>query len=351
MMQNIFIDTCVYEKEWFYRGPRIKTLFDYASKGRIRIILPDLTEFEVIKHLEKDCEENNGSNGLHKLENSRLNDLPEGKEYIQKLRKLQFLLEDSVTELFLKELDKALVLRIRIPGNLDFLKIIDAYKNREAPFSEKKKEEFPDAFVLATLVKWCNENKEECTILSVDSDLERFKSEKLHYKEYQGYVQELIEEEESITTHLATDILKEKKFINSISNWIHELLSWEVYYCSALQIEDIDDYAIKNVLVNTEKEDVQLVGYYDDTCVFKLVVKITTEIEVWHPDYDTAYWDSEDHRYYFIDDSVMDNITSELVIPVDILTDMDGSFLEVESINNGERIKERDIVNSMYTNR
>lgn len=49
-MQNVFIDTCVFEKEWFYRGARIKTLFSAASKGRIRIILPDLTEFEVIKH-------------------------------------------------------------------------------------------------------------------------------------------------------------------------------------------------------------------------------------------------------------------------------------------------------------
>lgn len=350
-MQNVFIDTCVYEKEWFYRGPRIKTLFDYATKGRIRIILPDLTEFEVTKHLEKDCEENNGSNCIHKLENSRLYDLPEGKDSIQKLRNLQLSLKDSIVNFFLKELDNALVLRIKIPCDLDFLKIINAYKNREAPFSEKKKEEFPDAFVLATLEKWCNDNNEECTILSVDSDLERFKSDKLHYKEYGIYVRELIEEEKNITTHLATDILEEKKFIDPISNWIHELLSWEVYFCSALQIEDIDDYTIKNVSINTEKEDVQLVGYYDDTCVFKLIVTITTEVEVWHPDFDTAYWDSEDHKYYFIDDSVMDIITSELVIPVDILTDMEGNFLEVESINNGERIKERDIVNSMSTSR
>lgn len=348
MTQNIFIDTCVFEKEWFYRGPRIKTLFDYATKGRVKIILPDLTEYEVIKHLERKCEENDGSNAIHKLENCILNDLPEGKNYILKLRNLQLSLNKSITTMFQKVLSDAYVLRIKIPQDLDFLKVIEAYKKREAPFSEKKKEEFPDAFVLATLEKWCVDKDEECTLLSMDGDLERYKSEKLHYKEYEEFVQELINEEENITTHLATDIVKDKVFINAISNWVQELLSWEVYYSAALQIEDINDYSIKDISINAEKEDVQLVGYYDDTCVFKVMVSVTTQIDVWHPDYETAYWDSEDHKYYFIDDSVLDIVTSELVFPVEISTDSEGNFIEVESINNGDHLKDKDIINSMY---
>ena len=348
-MQNVFIDTCVFEKEWFYRGPRIKTLFNAASKGRIRIVLPDLTEFEVIKHLESKCEEHDGSGGLHKLDNSMLKDLPEGKKLINGLRSLQSHLKESVTKMFLGELKRASVRRIKIPADLNVLKVIEAYKNREAPFSEKKKDEFPDAFVLETLEEWCEDNDEECTILSKDSDMEHYVSERLHYKDYEVFVQELINEEEHITTKLATDILDDNRFVNALTDWTQDVLDNDVYYCAALQIENINDFSIKNIDIYAEKDDLRLVGYYDDTCVFEIMVTITTEIEVWHPDYDSAYWDSEDHKYYFLDDNVMDTVTSELIVPVEISADMNGILIDVESINNGDWMKEKDVLNSFVS--
>ena len=210
-MLNVFIDTCVFEKEWFYRGPRIKTLFSAASKGRIRILLPDLTEFEILKHLERKCEEYDGSSGLHKLDNSMLKDLPEGKKLINGLRSLQMNLKESVTKTFLGELEISSVHRIKIPADLNVLKVIEAYKKQEAPFSEKKNEEFPDAFILETLEVWCEDNDEECFILSKDSDMEHYMSKRLHYKDYESFVQKLIDEEKHMVNKLATDVVNNNR--------------------------------------------------------------------------------------------------------------------------------------------
>ena len=346
---NIFIDTSVYEKESFYKGTRIKTIFSAASMGRVRILMPDLTEHEVYKHLENKCDEHDGTNAIHKLENSLVNDLIKGKELIKGLKELKESLKDSILNLFSQELKDAGVLKIKTPRDIDVLKIIDNYKNLRAPFSEKKKDEFPDAFVLETLEDWCKKNNEECLLLSVDGDFKNYESERLTYKNYEELVQELVDEEEMLFTKMASEVLGDFLFVSQIKNWIIDQFDSEIYFSAALQIEEINDFQIMDVELYAEREDMDLIGMYDDVFVFEVWPRITTRIEVEHPDYDTAYYDNEDHKYYFIDENVKSTLTSELDIPVEVSIDKDGNFVEIVSINERKKLSSGEIVSSMTT--
>ena len=348
-MQNIFIDTSIYEKESFYNGTRIKTLYSAASMGRVRILLPDLTEYEVYKHLEKKCDEQDGTNAIHKLENSLVNDLTKGKKIIKELHELKVSLKESILKLFSRELKDARVLKIKTPKDIDVLKIIDNYKNLRAPFSEKKKNEFPDAFVLETLEDWCDKNNEECLLLSVDGDFKKYDSERLTYKAYEELVQELVDEEEMLFTKMASEVLEDSMFVSQMRNWIIDQFDCDIYFSAALQIEEINDFQIKDVELYAEREDMDLIGMYDDVFVFEVWPRITTRIEVEHPDYDTAYYDNEDHKYYFIDDNVKSMLTSELDIPVEVSIDKDGNFVKIVSINERKKLSSQDIVSSMTT--
>jgi len=68
-----------------------------------------------------------------------------------------------------------------------------------------------------------------------------------------------------------------------------------------------------------------------------------------HPDYDTAYYDNEDQKYYFIDENVKSTLTSEIDIPVEVSIDENGNFVEVVSINKRKKLGSQDIVSSMST--
>ena len=348
-MLNIFVDTSVFEKEDFYNGTRIKTLFSAASMGRVRILMPDLTEYEVFKHLEKKCDEHDGSNAIHKLENSLVSDLPKGKTIIKELHELKATLKEYILKMFSKELKDARVLKIKTPKDIDVLKIIDNYKRLEPPFSEKKRDEFPDAFVLETLEYWCEKNKEDCLLLSVDGDFKHYESERLTYKDYEVLVQELVDEKEMLFTKMASEVLEDSLFVSQIRDWIIDQFDCEIYFSAALQIEDINDYRIKDVELYAEKEDMDLIGMYDDVFVFEVWPRITTKIEVDHPDYDTAYYDNEDQKYYFIDENVKSTLTSEIDIPVEVSIDEKGNFVEVVSINKRKKLGSQDIVSSMST--
>ena len=50
--ENIFMDTCIYQEGQFFVSGKLKTLFDAAKEGRICILLPDITEREVLAHIE-----------------------------------------------------------------------------------------------------------------------------------------------------------------------------------------------------------------------------------------------------------------------------------------------------------
>lgn len=47
-MDNVFIDTSVYEEGQFVASGILKTLINEASDWRIRILLPEITEREVL---------------------------------------------------------------------------------------------------------------------------------------------------------------------------------------------------------------------------------------------------------------------------------------------------------------
>lgn len=51
-MQYVFIDTCIYEEGQFVGSGTLKTLYDAAKEGYIRILLPDITEREVLAHID-----------------------------------------------------------------------------------------------------------------------------------------------------------------------------------------------------------------------------------------------------------------------------------------------------------
>ena len=60
--------------------------------------------------------------------------------------------------------------------------------NQKAPFSDHKKSEFPDAFVLTLLENYARKNGLTITILSADSDMQNYDSYYLYKADYKEFI-------------------------------------------------------------------------------------------------------------------------------------------------------------------
>lgn len=353
--ENIFIDTCIYQEGQFFASGKLKTLFDAAKEERICILLPYITEREVLAHIEEQM--NAEHEKLKRQASSMLRHLEPLHKKLEEAVQLSATAATDMKERFLKQLKTSKVRRIPLQENLDLKAIIDAYFLKEPPFSQKKKSEFPDAIVLKSLETWCKENNEKCIVLSNDNDLQSYSSQYLLHIKTDDYLKSLTKriqqeekrKEEEIRQICATahaNLVEDSHIQKSISMWIQDQLSDESIYASALQIEEINDYSIGEPSIDYADE-AEMVGTYDGLLVYKVCVMATTEIVVSHPDYETAYYDGEDKQWFFVNDDVKTTMTSELEFDIEFTTYQEGDDPELDSINSSKRLSFKELHNSL----
>lgn len=350
-MDNVFIDTSVYEEGQFVASGILKTLINEASDGRIRILLPEITEREVLRHIRKRVSEDK-TRLVEKLLQSVLKEIPSVKSKIEELRKLVKDAEPEIEKRFLDNVTKSRTVRIPLQQDIDLQSILDSYFERRAPFSEKKKSEFPDAFVLKSLELWCKERNTTCFVLSKDGDMRDYKSEFLIFRDDKEYVNELIrrkEEEEALNKLLyqaKLSITMDGQIKNRIYKWVYDQLDNDILYGAALQIEEINDYSI-DPGIDIDFEDFEIIGQYEEVYVVRANALVTANISVSHPDYDTGYYDGEDKQWYFFDDDVVSKLECTLEFPVDFEIDLNCEFPEIDSINQGKLLSQSELINSI----
>lgn len=352
--ENVFIDTCIYQEGQFIASSKLKTLLDASREERICILLPEITEREVLAHIEEQM--NAEHEKLKRQVSSILKHLEPLHKKLEEAVKLSETAATDMKELFLTQLKTAKVRRIPLQENLDLKAIIDAYFLKEPPFSQRKKSEFPDAIVLKSLDMWCKENKEKCIVLSNDNDMQTYSSENIHHintDEYSKTLTKRIQEEKRIEEEIKqicvtayANFVMDSHIQKSISMWIQDQLSDDMIYASALQIEEINDYSIGEPSIDYS-DAAEMVGTYNGKLVYKVSVMATTDIVVNHPDYDTAYYDGEDKQWYFVNDDVKTTMTSELEFDIEFTTYQDGYDPELESINSGRRLSFKELHNSL----
>ena len=350
-MENVFIDTCIYIRDKYIKGYTVNTLFDLAKQGCICILLPRITRIEVIRHLRKDVAEDGLRKIFRKLSDSFLADMgEEGKKAIEAIGKLMPSIPVSIEEKFNREyLDVAT--EVDIAAGFDINEVISKFEKLEYPFSWEKTQEFADALTLQMLEDWCVRNRQKCIVLSCDGDMKNYRSTHLKYRDYKGYIAEKLKPElVSLTDDsvLACLFRKEKPSLDKeIGAWLLDQLDDEMYYCMFLQIEDVNDYSIGPVEVEFEEKMV-LAGMYDNMKIYEGKVTLTTDVTVYHPDYDTAFYDNEDGKWYFLDDNIETGIHCKLTLPVTLSYDEKYGELALDSVNKGDRLTPRDVERAFY---
>jgi hypothetical protein len=158
----ITIDTSIIKQYQFNfnRGPL--SLLEQFSEGPILVIFSDITIKESVKHLH---------DKIHKIKRETLKSLKDWNHNISKIHDLKVVEELDPTikssEIIHSFLERCSAIRIPIEQAC-LNSILESYFKSTPPFSQNKKNEFPDAIALYSLENWAA--SEDTHIISVSKD-------------------------------------------------------------------------------------------------------------------------------------------------------------------------------------
>ena len=203
--------------------------------------------------------------------------------------------------------------------------IISDYFYQMPPFGEgNKKYEFPDAFVLNSLIKHKFEEGDEIFVISADDDWIKFCTSNMikSFKNFYYFMSyELSEEEQNVFyTQAIQKWLRSEKNNKKI---IDELQNKLVEYIQELN-KDFDEVCDESKIL--ELLEVECI-YFDTNkkkLSFQVMFSSKLNFVVGFNDYDNACFDKEDWKYYnveYVRKRLFDTLTGTAVISMDFSFD------------------------------
>jgi hypothetical protein len=160
----LFVDTEAFRRAQFdWNGKALAKLAQFAAEGHLNLLITDVTKREVCRHLQERLVEATSAAKRHEIVFAQL-----GSSGVTAA------LNDPGAFKKLEEAFKAFLRAtnaIDVPTAATIDEVLSDYFARRPPFSDKKKAEFPDAVVIASLRAWCANQNAKAYVVSGDPDL------------------------------------------------------------------------------------------------------------------------------------------------------------------------------------
>jgi hypothetical protein len=205
--RNVFVDTSAFINENFaVKSTAFKSLLSLCRMGKAALKLTDVTVREIESNVQKCLK------GANKALQEKTRDTRILKNFDHGNFSVLFgpLDEDHLCSSLMRSLkadfDGAKA-EIISATTISPAIIFDKYFQKQPPFGPaKKKEEFPDAFVLTALEQWCAAKKQRMYVVSSDGDLESGCGDRgplIHLKSIAEFVDLVLRAEEDEADFLA----------------------------------------------------------------------------------------------------------------------------------------------------
>lgn len=291
----VFVDTSVYVAENFFSpNSRINSLVGLAEKGIISLISTEITENEVLRHFKEET-----SLAWNNIKNSHrvFACFDDTRKFLRKNTKKEFW--EKCEDIFKKFKEKSKIYTIGYDYCDDVKSVFIRYFNAEKPFNEgKKKYEFPDAFTLQMLERYCTRNSlKQIIILSNDKDMKDYRSEHLKPINYKEYITSKLAEAETIEK--INQAIKEDK--ERICSHIQIRLEEELYdnrnYSNLFNTEELPEVEIQECTIDMDA-NISIISKDKNAFLIELYFNSYCEVKCTYFNLDYAVYDREDKIWY-----------------------------------------------------
>lgn len=169
---TIFIDTSIFDESAYnLNSAKFKAFRSLAENINLKLLIPDPIDREIRRHIRERSQtavkslEDAAKRApfLRQLSNWPLNE----KNSLILTAELKKNIEDDLSDLY----SNFEVVKLGYKG-IEINEVMNWYDWRQAPFSDKKKNEFPDAFAIASLKQYHKSSGDNIAIISKDRDFE-----------------------------------------------------------------------------------------------------------------------------------------------------------------------------------
>ena len=296
---NVFIDTSIFISSNFnFKSKIFSSLRSLCNSGHVTMIITDITIEEIKANMLKSVAE---AESIIKKVSSKARVLRNLEEDSYKFlfekfdkEKIFNILKAQITT-FIQECNVGIIKATEISSK----KIFHDYFQCQPPFGEgKKKNEFPDAFVIAAICEWCEANSVKANIVSEDPDF-REAVVKIDCLEYFPSLSKLIEAiltDENILINIIHDQMKRH------SEMIFEAISDQVKeYEMLVEDADPDAEAFVDDVSDLELSEESVIQFAENiaTIVANAHAHLSIDVNCYNPD--SWYKDSDDKSIHYRD--------------------------------------------------
>jgi predicted nucleic acid-binding protein len=288
--RNIFIDTSVFiEHNYAYGGTVFENIVRLSKSKQVKVYLTDITIQEIVSHIAFDVSKAYQASEKFRREARILRNLTES-DYTGLFREIDANAAIAVLKSQLDSFLKNANVEIIQTSKVSVKAVFEKYFDKKAPFGDgKKKNEFPDAFVLEALEGWCKTHGEKMYVASGDSDLRNYCSDSANLTALEKLAEfiGLVELHDETLASAVSGLLERNKDAveNAIIQQFENLGFWisdqdgDVNKVTVLSVEVLNHLILK---VDQNRADVQVVA------------KVLFSADLSYDDMDTAHYDSED---------------------------------------------------------
>jgi hypothetical protein len=223
--------------------------------------------------------------------------------------------------------------------NLPAKDVFDAYFRREPPFDKPDSKEFPDAFVVAALDNWCQENHQKMYVITKDEAMLRAVARTktlLPLPTLEDYLALLVDDPKVIDK-------VERIFDSSAWDTVEEAVRDQLGHLGTVYTGNLHDgEVIHHEAGNDPVEPTEFKVISASGEEIEVVAKVRAPItfEVQYLDTSSAWWDSEDKEYIGGDKEV-ETLELKLILSVLITIDPeDDSITEVDLLTRDVYVQE-----------
>lgn len=329
----VFIDTSVFKAENFFApGNRIHSLGQLAKEGKIKLLTTEITIQEVRSNINSKVRESWNAFEKESIIFRNHPDIDVWRKSTNKKKEIVYL--SGLFDDYLAK-SKTKVLDYTYCTNAE--KVFTDYFEKRKPFGEgKKKDEFPDAFVLTSLERYASEVQQSVIVLSIDSDMSEYESKSLKHVDYRQYVSAKIAEGVALD-RVAKKLEAEKMFLEpKIRDAVEDYLDDFRLYLNLLDLTEVSYYSIEEVEVNINSDDYEVLSVKGDTIEVEIQPDVKFKVDVDNVNYDMATYDREDGKWYNTEDETY-IVDSEATIRVTLKYHTGGQngidYLDIEDMD------------------
>jgi hypothetical protein len=332
--ENVFLDTCIFVAENF-NSTAYHTLIRLGTIGAVKLKNTDITLREIKQQIAEKVTE-----AIKSLlaKSSKSTVLRNFEGYSALMERFTAQKSESLARELWERVEtelKAANVEIISASDMAAGPIFEAYFAQKPPFGTgEKRKEFPDAFVIAALEVWCEQNGEEIHVITTDGTVREAceASDTLYPLEsLADFVDLALRRDEYVEK--AAEYLQEHT--DPIKDALKEAIEDRYIY---LKDEDGDGEATVNEISSLYVDDI--VASDGDTMVLRCSATVDLTASVSYDDPNQTYWDSEDKELYVtgyvradLDRTV--DVSAEVTI---LWEDQAGYVVEKVVVNDGNPI-------------